>query len=359
MTSAATETTLAAQDLAAGHRRIAMHRIAMLVVLAVILLVALVLDLTTGPARIDLAEIVGGILDPAGLDVRTRIILWQVRLPDALIALSVGAALGLAGLETQTVLNNPLASPYTLGISAAASFGAAMAIVLEPVLSFVPPMAVLPVTAFAFSFGAALLILALSALHGGATSTVILYGIALHFLCNALTSALQYFASAEAVERVVFWTVGNLTKAGWTEVGIVTAVFLLVLPLSLRHVWVLTALRGGEVLAASAGIAVGRVRIAVMARVALLAAIGVCFVGAIAFVGLVGPHIARMLLGEDHRYLIPGACLTGAAMLSLASFLSKVLLPGVIVPVGIVTAIVGVPVFLALIAARRGEAAWR
>jgi len=320
---------------------------------------AFLFDLSTGPTDIDITTLVRGILDPASLDARLHVIIWQVRLPDSLIALAVGAALGLAGVETQTVLNNPLASPYTLGISAAATLGAATAIVVQPVLSFVPVMSMLPILAFLFAVGSSMLILGLSAFHGGGASTVILYGIALVFLCNALTAALQFVASSESVEQIVFWTVGNLTKAGWIEVGIVAAAFLLLLPLSLRGVWTMTALRGGEEQARSAGIAVSRLRLFVMLRVSLLAAVSVCFVGAIGFVGLVGPHIARMILGEDHRFLIPGACLTGAAVLSLASCLSKALLPGTIVPVGIVTAIIGVPVFLALIAARRGEAAWR
>ncbi|MFC4349952.1 FecCD family ABC transporter permease [Fodinicurvata halophila] len=182
-----------------------------------------------------------------------------------------------------------------------------------------------------------------------------LFGIALVFLCNALTAALQYIAEAEATQQIVFWSIGNLTKAGWLEVAIVSTCFLAVLPFSLRQVWQMTLLRGGEAYARSTGLDVARLRTWTILRVSLLAAFAVCFVGTIGFIGLVGPHIARMLLGEDHRMLVPGAAICGALLLSAASFLSKSLLPGVIIPVGILTSVVGVPLFLVLLARQRRQ----
>ncbi|MBX2829923.1 MAG: iron ABC transporter permease [Rhodospirillales bacterium] len=337
------------------HRFGTIHRRRVLIVLGMILALVfcLVLDLMAGPAGLAIMDILGGIIDPQSLDLRHRIILWDVRLPDALIALAVGAALGLAGIETQTILDNPLASPFTLGVSSAAVLGASLAIVVFPVLPFLPETAILPGMALVFALGAGVLILLIVGWSGGARETVVLFGIALVFLCNALTAGLQYLASAEAVQQIVFWTIGNLTRAGWLEVGLVSACLIAVLPFSLRHVWIMTLLRGGEAHARSMGINVARLRMWVILRISILAAFAVCFVGAIGFIGLVGPHIARLLLGEDHRMLVPGSAICGALILSLASFLSKALIPGIIIPVGILTAVVGVPVFLGLLAGRR------
>ncbi|MFD1695596.1 FecCD family ABC transporter permease [Roseibium aestuarii] len=341
------------------YRRIALRRAVTVAALLLLAGLAFLLDITAGPAGLGFGDVISGILDPASLDRRTHVIIWDVRLPDALIALVVGAALSLAGVETQTTLNNPLASPFTLGISAAATLGAAFFIVVAPAVGGFGQTLLLPAFAFSFAMIAAAAILGFSGLHGGSSTTIVLYGIALVFLCEAMTAALQYVASAEVIQQIVFWNMGNLTRAGWPEVAVVASVLAVILPFSLRDVWRLTALRGGEDQARSAGLSVTRIRIIVMIRVAILSAVAVCFVGTIGFVGLVGPHIARMLLGEDHRFLVPGACCTGAALLSLASWLSKVIVPGAIVPVYIITAIIGVPVFLVLISWRRKETSWQ
>ncbi len=329
------------------------HRYMILLLLSPGLVLSLLLDLSAGPAGLGVVDILRGLLDPESLDPRHRVILWQVRMPDALIAVVVGAALGLAGVETQTILDNPLASPFTLGVSAAAVLGASVAIVLMPAMPMIPQTATLPILALVFALGAGGVTLAVVRFGGGARETVVLFGIAMVFLCNALTSALHYVADADAIQQIVFWTIGNLTKAGWWEVAIVAGCVAIVLPFSLRHVWWMTMLRGGESYARSAGLNVARLRVRVILRSSVLAAFAVCFVGSIGFVGLVGPHIARLLLGEDHRALVPGAALCGALMLSVASFLSKSVLPGAIVPVGILTAVIGVPVFLGLLALQR------
>lgn len=344
----------AAQGALAGrYRRIARRKQAVLAGLVVLACLAFLLDLSTGPAALSGGELLRGLADPQSLAPARRIILWDIRLPDSLMALAVGAALALGGIETQTALNNPLASPFTLGLSAAAGLGASFAIVFNLSALGIPPHYALPFLAFLGALAAGLAILALSALYGGSIGIVILFGIAMLFLCEALTAVLQFLATDEAVRQIVFWRVGDLTRAGWQEVAIVAATLAILFPFTFAAHAQFTAIRGGEEIARGAGLSIARIRRLVILRTSILTAVAVCFVGAIGFVGLVGPHIARLLLGEDHRYLIPGAALSGAALLAFASFASKAVISGVVVPVGITTAIVGVPVFVLLIVTQR------
>ncbi len=321
--------------------------------LALAVAAALVLDIATGPSRLTVAEVLRVLVDPMAAEVPARVIVWQVRLPAALMAVLVGAALSLAGAEMQTILDNPLASPFTLGVSSAASFGAALALVLGLGVPGLPAEWFVPANAFVFAFASVLLLQALARLRGAGVETLVLFGIALVFTFNALVALVQFVASQEALQQLVFWSMGSLARASWGRLGLLALVVALVLPFSLRASWKMTALRLGEDRARSFGIAVERLRFLSLLRVSLLAASAVAFVGTIGFIGLVGPHMARLLVGEDHRFLLPASVLTGALVMSLASVASKVLVPGALLPVGLVTALIGVPVFLGLILARR------
>ncbi|WP_370229244.1 FecCD family ABC transporter permease, partial [Marinobacter nauticus] len=182
-------------------------------------------------------------------------------------------------------------------------------------------------------------------------------GIALLFGINAVVGLIQFMADAESVQQIVFWTMGSLARASLDKVAIVALVLALCLPFSLRNAWAMTLLRSGEEQARSLGIRVERMRLVVLMRVSLLTAAAMCFVGEIGFIGLVAPHIARLMLGEDHHFLLPGSALAGAVLLSLSSIASKLLVPGVVLPVGIVTALVGIPLFITLIIGRSRRAA--
>jgi iron complex transport system permease protein len=292
------------------------------------------------------------IINPGSADATTWAIIWLIRLPAAIMALVVGAGLGVAGAEMQTILGNPLASPYTLGISAAAGFGAALAMVLG--IGLVPMSEFLvPINAFIFSLLCSVVVYVISKAKRANVETLVLTGIAFHFLFSSLLAYLEYVASQEELHAIVFWLFGSLSKADWTGVAIVTVVLLLIMPFFARDAWTLTALQLGDSKAESLGIDVERVRRRVLVLASILTATATCFVGTIGFIGLVGPHISRMLVGEDQRFFMPLSALCGALLISVASIISKSLVQGVVFPIGIVTSFVGIPFFLGLVLARK------
>ncbi|AOB32501.1 iron-siderophore ABC transporter permease [Bordetella sp. H567] len=337
-----------------AYRSILRRRILVLCGLAILVAASLLANFMVGTSTIAPASLLRTLLDPQHAPAVDRIIVWTIRLPYAMAAVAVGMALGLAGAEMQTILDNPLASADTLGVSSAAALGACIAIALDAWLpSGLPADWAVTACAFVFAMGSALLLNALARWGGMSASAVVLFGIALVFLCNALVSAIQFAASAQALQNVVFWTMGSLDRLNWSRLGILAGALAISGIFSLRSAWPLTMLRLGEDRAASAGVDVRRLRLGAMARISVLSALAVSMVGVIGFVGLVAPHIARRLFGEDHRPYLAGSALIGAVVLSLASLLSKILVPGVVLPVGIVTAFVGLPVFLAVVLRRR------
>src|SRR5450830_1119864 len=306
--------------------------------LVLLLLCSVLLDLALGPASYSFSEVLGALFAPDTAPAQVRVVMWDIRLPIALMAVAVGAALSLAGAQMQTILNNPLASPFTLGISAAASFGAAMGLAFGVALFPLAAQYMVPVNAF------------IMAMRRGVTAeTIVLLGIALVFTFNALLALVQFFATEQAVAAVVFWTMGSLTKATWPKLGVICLVIVITLPIFAKRAWAMTALRLGDDKAASFGINVRSLRFQTLIMVSLLASFPVAFVGTIGFIGLVGPHIARMLIGEDQRFFLPASLLTGALILSASSVVSKTLIPGAIFPIGVVTSLIGVPFFISLI----------
>ncbi|WDR06317.1 iron ABC transporter permease [Devosia rhodophyticola] len=325
------------------------RKLMILTAMAIALCVSFAVDLAWGPARYGLDQVLLALFDPGAVSDQVRTVVWDIRMPVAVMAIVVGAALSLAGAQMQTILANPLASPFTLGISAAASFGAGLAIVTSVPLLPVAASLIVPANAFIAALGATLFIYLISQARGVSVQTIVLLGIALVFTFNALLAFLQFLASEQALSAVVFWTMGSLSKATWPKIGVTLAVLLIALPLFARNAWALTAIRLGDDKAASFGVNVRRIRLETMLMVSLLTSVPVSFVGTIGFVGLVGPHIARMILGEDQRFFLPGSVLAGALLLSLTSIVSKSIIPGVVFPIGIITALVGVPFFFSLI----------
>ena len=193
------------------------------------------------------------------------------------------------------------------------------------------------------------MVYAIARFRGAAPETLVLAGIAVLFFFQSLQSLLQFMAAPEVLQQIVFWLFGSLLKASWTSVQVIAAILLLSLPLILRDTWNLTSLRLGDANAASLGLDIEALRRRGFVLVALLTAAAVSFTGTIGFVGLIAPHVGRALVGEDHRFALPMAGLFGAIILVAASVIGKLISPGAVIPVGIITAIAGIPMLMAVI----------
>lgn len=338
-----------------SYRRQMRRRWLIIGLLACITLGAAILDLMTGPAGLTPAQVLQGLWQADTLPRHLQIVLWDLRLPLTLMALLTGASLALAGVEMQAILNNPLAEPFTLGVSSSAALGAALAMVLGWSLPGLPVQWLVPANAFLFALASLTLLQVLAHWRGMQAQTLVLFGIAIGFASGAMLSLLQFIARDDTLQQLVFWNMGSLARADWPSVTILAISLAIILPFSLRSAAQLTALRLGEERALSFGIQLRSLRRWSLLRVSLLAALAVAFVGTVGFVGLVGPHVARLLVGDNHKHLLPASLLTGAALLALASVASKLLVPSVTLPIGIVTALVGLPVFMALMLRPRGR----
>lgn len=342
--------------LARQHKRLTWQRIGIVAGLTLIAAVAFIISNFVGAIDISPAEVMKGIVNPAGLDDQTRTVLWQLRLPMAVMAVLIGMALSLAGAEMQTILNNPLAEPFTLGISAAAAFGGATSIVLKWQLIAQPQFNLALMAWLAAAVATAIIVVA-AVIRGAKAETMVLLGIGLVFFFQAMLALIQYQSSAEALQQIVFWSMGSLTRANWAANGVLAAVLIIALPILWALGWRLTALRLGDARATAMGINTSRLRVVVLIVVSLVAATTVAFAGIIGFIGLVGPHIARMLVGEDQRYFLPASMAAGAAVMCAAHAVSLMIKPGLAIPIGIVTSLLGVPFFIAIVMTRR-RALW-
>ena len=334
-------------DIVANQRKLERKRWFVILSFLVIGVVSLILDVMTGPAMLSVSEVVNSLFDIGEVDKMTDNIVHNLRLPMALMALVVGATLAVGGAEIQTLLNNPMASPYTLGLAAAAGFGASIVIAFG---SFgLPVQVAVPIGAFVMTMLASGILFLFASKRRFSSEMLVLVGIALLFIFQSLLSLVQFISAPEVSQQILFWLFGSLNKATWQRLIIIIVVTTICVALLSKELWKLTALRLGEDRAASLGINLQVLRIKVLVLVAMMTATAISFVGVIGFIGLVAPHVARMLLGEDQRFFLPGAMLVGAAFLSLSSVLSKVIIPGALFPVGIVTSFIGVPFFFWII----------
>jgi iron complex transport system permease protein len=283
----------------------------------------------------------------------TDMIVWDLRLHRVLMSIVAGMGLGVAGAVMQGILKNPLASPFTLGISSAAGFGAALAIILGS--GIVAGSWLVIGNAFIFALLSAFAVYGLAKYKGISTETMILAGIAIMYLFSALTSLLQYRGKSEEVHEVVFWMMGSLGRSSWETSGMVITILVICLPYLIIKSWDLNALGAGDETAQSLGVNVERTRVIYMMLSSLITASIISFTGTIGFIDLVSPHITRMAIGGDHRFLLPGSALVGALLLLAADTTARTILAPEILPVGIMTALLGVPFFVYLFMRRKKE----
>jgi iron complex transport system permease protein len=257
----------------------------------------------------------------------------------------------------QCILRNPLGSPFTLGISHAAAFGAALSVMLMGAGFFtggqINAAVVSPVfttlSAFVFSLAAAGVIIAVARMRGATPEVMVLTGVALGALFTAGTMFLQYFADDQELAAMVFWTFGDTGRADWANLGLLTIVCVLSSLFFVIQAWSYNAIDAGDETAKGLGVRVERVRMVGMLVASLLTAVIIAFLGIIGFVGLVVPHMVRRLIGSDHRFLLPASILGGGLLLLLSDTVARLIISPHVLPVSVLTAFLGAPVFIALI----------
>jgi iron complex transport system permease protein len=339
----------------AAYREVWRGKVWRFLALAVVLGLITLLAVTMGSADIGLGDILAmlwGRWEGARAGAKMHI-LWNIRLPRVVFGLVGGFGLALAGTVMQAVLRNALASSYTLGVSSAAGFGAALAIGLG--WGLWGGKFLIIGNAFFFGLLSMALVYGIATLKGARAGTLILAGIAISYLFSALIALVKYLVQHDVLAGIVFWLLGGLHLASWENVTLLLPiVFLPSLWLMLQFPWDLNVLSAGDEVATSLGVHPERTRIMVLILAALITSGIVAFAGVIGFVCLVGPHMARLIIGSDHRYLLPFAGFTGAILLLGADTVGRTLIQPTELPVGIVTALLGVPFFLHLLLRSRG-----
>jgi len=328
----------------------AKKRSGIIVILACLLLASLAVSASQGAFPLRFFQ---ALIHLGGEDNLHGAILWKLRMPRITMALLVGCGLGLSGALCQAVLRNPLASPFTLGVASGAGFGAVLIIIFARGWG----QEAVAASSFSFALLTALLVLMVSRLKNASSGTLILAGVAVMFLFSSFTSLLQYIGTKNQLQEIVFWFFGSLSKAGWSQISITAAMVLVPLPLLMKWSWDLNLIMSGDEAAATLGVNVKRLRLSCIVLASFMTAGSICFTGIIGFIGLVAPHITRMLLGSDHRYLLPGSALVGALLVVNADTLGRSLWSPQIIPIGIVTSFIGVP-FFAYLLLRKSREYW-
>ena len=313
-----------------------------------LIILAVIWSLVTGAVKLSLEEIFA-VLSGVGTK-KARAIILNIRLPRILTALVAGGGLAISGAVMQSMLRNPLGSPYTLGISHAAAFGAALSIIIFGSEGWTALLA------FLAALLTTIIIVAVAKYKNARTETMILTGVALGSLFTAGTTALQYFASDVQIASIVFWTFGDVGRVVWRELGVIVAVVFLCGAYFIYNSWNYNALDAGDETAKSLGVAVDKIRLGGMFAASLVTAGLVSLVGIIGFVGLVAPHIVRMIIGGNEKYLLPLSALSGGLLLLVSDTTARTIIAPIVLPVGILTSFLGVPLFLYLII--KGRTYW-
>lgn len=310
-----------------------------IVILGVFLLLAMFLSLLLGSVFISPGELWGSE------------ILWQIRLPRVVLAAFIGLLLSISGVILQGILRNPLADPYILGISAGGAVGAAISIALGAQF-VVLGMSSVPATAFIFALVAVFIVYKLSQVAGRTTTeTLILSGVALSAFCAAILSLIIIITGN--LQSIYFWLLGSLSSASWGNVITVLPYAIIGLGFAYYFSKELNALLLGEEMAFTLGVDVENTRLVMIGVASLMTAAAVSVSGLIGFVGLIVPHWIRIIIGPNHRLLIPVSALSGMLLMVVADTISRTILSPLEIPIGIIMALVGAPFFLYLLRRRR------
>ncbi len=332
-----------------------MSRRVLVFLLAAALPVCLLMAVMFGAVALPASGVLGALTGLGTPDARLALIVDYIRLPRALLTALVGALLAICGAAMQGLFRNPLADPSLIGVTAGASAGASLVIVFAGTLTGLAGLSLVSLGAFAGGTLAVVLVYRLATGPAGTSvATMLLAGIAIGAIASSLTSLLEFYADNDMLRRISLWRMGGLDGANWPRVAVVAFVGAIVFSVLPAQARALNALLLGESEARHLGVAVDTVK----RRLVLIAAAGVgvsvAVAGAIAFVGLVVPHIVRLLIGPDHRWLLPASALAGAILLLVADTLARIVIAPTELPVGLLTALLGAPFFISLLR-RRGE----
>ena len=341
------ESTTAGKYLAYTYRKVIF-----LVSILILLFVMSIFTIRLGATGLSYGDILHYLFNPDSSWNST--VIWNLRLPGIVGAILVGAALGIAGAVMQSILRNPLASPFTLGISNAAAFGASVGILLmgggivigsvNAVIDVNDPF-IVTLFAFIFAMVAMGVVIALVKLTECTPETIVLAGLAISSIFSAGLAFLQFIADDVALSAIVYWQFGNLGKIGWDNLTTIAIVMVPTILYFLYKRWDYNAIEAGEDVASGLGVRVERTRMVGLTMAALLTATVVSFVGIIGFIGLIGPHIVKRIIGNDNRFVLIGSMLIGAAVLLLAYIVGTYGFSTTI-PVGIITSAIGGPLFI-------------
>ena len=339
-----------------NYRRGTLKKITFIVILLAIAVIAAGFAMSIGTYPIDFLDTYRIVWDHFFGEIQDAdadYLIFEWRLPRICTGILAGIGLAAAGVVMQSILRNPLADPYTTGISSGASFGATLAIGFG--ISVANGAYAIVIGAFVFSLIPTVVILAVSKMRGASPTTMIMAGIAVMYIFNAMTTMIKLFVSPDQLAAIFAWSVGSIDGATWTQVGTMltfVTVGYLVLQLSARKLNVLST---GDESSRSIGIDANKLRLVSLLVVSFLTAGVVSFTGLIGFIGLVCPHIARIFVGSDNRYLIPASAAFGAALLTIADIIGKTVIYPTTIQVGVITAFIGGPLFLYLIVKQKKE----
>lgn len=349
------------KNLEETYKKRTLKQIIIVISFLLVLIIFSMFAITLGSADITINQVWSAICHAftqsvaTGETKRIEKIILLLRMPRVLLGILAGIGLSISGTVMQSITRNPLVSPFTIGLSSAAAFGASLAIVIG--IGFQPhtPLGIV-INAFIMSLLCAILVYGIASRIGMSPEALILTGIALSYFFGALTATLQFIANENQLSSVIQWTFGSLNGATWPQVWLLFVIIGTSIPILLKFSWILNAMSSsGDEFIKGIGIQPAKMRTILGLITVVITASIISFTGVIGFVGLISPHIARLIVGTEHRVLIPVSGLIGGTLLLISDTIGRTLLSPITIPVGIIISYIGVPLFINLIITKRKE----